>query len=52
MISIYNRKDHGWRDNYNPLRGLSLPKLVSLLEAGDPSSPFGLRRDCGGGNTE
>ena len=35
MISIYNRKDHGWRDNYNPLRGLSLPRLVSLLEAGE-----------------
>jgi len=35
MISIYNRKDHGWRDSYNPLRGLSLPKLVSLLEAGE-----------------
>ena len=35
MISLFNRKDHGWRDNYNPLRGLSVPKLVSLLEAGE-----------------
>jgi len=35
MISIFNSKDHRWRDSYNPLRGLSLPKLVSLLEAGE-----------------
>ena len=34
-ISIYNRKDHGWRDSFNPLRGLSIPKLVSILEAGE-----------------
>ena len=33
--SIYDQKDHKWRDQYNPLRGLSLPKLVSLLEAGE-----------------
>ncbi len=35
VISLFNRKDHGWRDNYNPLRGLSMPKLISLLEAGE-----------------
>jgi phage gp29-like protein len=35
MVSIYQNKDHKWRDAYNPLRGLSLPKLVSLLEAGE-----------------
>jgi phage gp29-like protein len=35
MISIFNRKDHGWRDAYNPLRGLGMGKLVSLLEAGE-----------------
>ena len=35
MISIYQSKDHRWRDAYNPLRGLSMPKLVSLLEAGE-----------------
>jgi phage gp29-like protein len=34
-VSIYDQKDHKWRDQYNPLRGLSLPKLVSLLEAGE-----------------
>ena len=28
----HNKKDYGWRDAYNPLRGLSMPKLVSLLE--------------------
>jgi phage gp29-like protein len=33
--SIYDSKDHKWRDQYNPLRGLSLPKLVSLLESGE-----------------
>jgi phage gp29-like protein len=35
MISLYNTKDHRWRDAYNPLRGLSIQKLVSLLEAGE-----------------
>jgi phage gp29-like protein len=35
MLSIYNSKDHRWRDSYNPLRGLSMPKLVSLLESGE-----------------
>ncbi len=35
MISIYQGKDHRWRDAYSPLRGLSMPKLVSLLEAGE-----------------
>jgi len=34
-LSIYDSKDHKWRDQYNPLRGLSLPKLMSLLEAGE-----------------
>jgi phage gp29-like protein len=33
--SIYDSKDHKWRDQYNPLRGLSLPKLISLLESGE-----------------
>jgi hypothetical protein len=35
MVSIYQAKDHRWRDGYNPLRGLGLPRLVSLLEAGE-----------------
>ena len=35
MLSIYNSKDHRWRDAYNPLRGLGMPKLVSLQEAGE-----------------
>ncbi|MEI6515377.1 MAG: DUF935 family protein [bacterium] len=34
-IQIIDQKHQGWRDKYNPLRGLSLPKLVSLLEAGE-----------------
>jgi len=33
--SIYDSKNHKWRDQYNPLRGLSLPKLVTLLESGE-----------------
>jgi hypothetical protein len=35
MITAYNIKNHTWRDQYNPLRGLSLPKLISLMEAGE-----------------
>ena len=35
VIQIFDQKHQGWRDKYNPLRGLSLPKLVSLLEAGE-----------------
>jgi len=34
-IPIFSQKDNRWREFYNPLRGLSLPKLVSLLEAGE-----------------
>ena len=37
-IQIYSQKNNGWRDQYNPLRGMSLPKLVSLLEAGERGS--------------
>jgi phage gp29-like protein len=35
VISIYQGKDHKWRDAYNPLRGLGMARLVSLLEAGE-----------------
>jgi phage gp29-like protein len=34
-IQIYSRKSNAWRDAYNPLRGMSLPKLLSLLDAGE-----------------
>ncbi len=34
-IQIYSQKSNAWRDAYNPLRGMSLPKLVNLLEAGE-----------------
>ena len=34
-MNFFDQKHQGWRDKYNPLRGLSLPKLVSLLEAGE-----------------
>ena len=35
MVPIFSQKSNRWRDFYNPLRGLSLPKLVSLLESGE-----------------
>ena len=35
MISVYQAKDHRWRDSYNPLRGLNMCRLVSMLEAGE-----------------
>jgi phage gp29-like protein len=38
MTSIFSHKSNQWRDTHNPLRGLSLPKLVSLLEAGERGS--------------
>lgn len=44
MISIFNQKNNAWRDQYNPLRGMSLPKVLSLLDAGDQPTPKGLRR--------
>ena len=34
-LSVYSTKDNQWREYYNPLRGLSIPKMVSLLEAGE-----------------
>ncbi len=34
-LSIYNQKSNRWREAYNPLRGLTIPKLVSLQEAGE-----------------
>ena len=32
---VFSTKDNQWREYYNPLRGLSIPKMVSLLEAGE-----------------
>jgi hypothetical protein len=34
-FQIYSEKSNRWRDAYNPLRGMSLPKLLSLLDAGE-----------------
>ena len=34
-IPIFSQKSNRWREYYNPLRGLSLPKLVGLLESGE-----------------
>lgn len=35
MRPIYLQKNHGWRDAYNPLRGLNLSRLTALQEAGE-----------------
>jgi phage gp29-like protein len=35
VISIYGQKNNAWRDQYNPLRGMGLPKLMALLDAGE-----------------
>ena len=32
---MLSRKSNVWRDFYNPLRGMSVPRLVTLLEAGE-----------------
>jgi hypothetical protein len=33
MMQIFSEKSNRWRDAYNPLRGMSLPKLLGLLDA-------------------
>ena len=35
MRYLYSSKNHGWRDAYNPLRGLNLSRLTALQEAGE-----------------
>ncbi|MGE4489194.1 MAG: DUF935 family protein [Kiritimatiellales bacterium] len=35
MRYIHIHKNHGWRDAFNPLRGLTMPRLTALLEAGE-----------------
>jgi phage gp29-like protein len=34
-MEIYSSKSNQWREYYNPLRGLSIPRIVSLIEAGE-----------------
>jgi hypothetical protein len=34
-LSIFSQKDNRWREHYNPLRGLGLPRVMGLLEAGE-----------------
>jgi phage gp29-like protein len=34
-MQIYSQKNNSWRDQYNPLRGMGLPRLLSLLDAGE-----------------
>ncbi len=35
MRYICSTKDHGYRDSTNPLRGMNMPRLVSLQESGE-----------------
>ncbi len=35
MISIFSQKNNSWRDAYNPLRGMNLGRLMSMLDAGE-----------------
>jgi phage gp29-like protein len=34
-IQIYSQKSNAWRDAYNPLRGMTLQRLLGLLDAGE-----------------
>ena len=34
-VQIYQQKSNAWRDAYNPLRGMNLARLMSLLDAGE-----------------
>ena len=35
MLTVFDAKNNKWRDAYNPLRGMTLPRLVAMLEAGE-----------------
>ena len=35
MLTVFDAKNNKWRDSYNPLRGMGLPRLLSLLDAGE-----------------
>jgi phage gp29-like protein len=35
VISIFSQKNNSWRDAYNPLRGMNLGRLMSMLDAGE-----------------
>jgi phage gp29-like protein len=35
VIQIYSQKSNAWRDAYNPLRGMSLQRMLTLLDAGE-----------------
>jgi phage gp29-like protein len=35
VIPIFSQKNNSWRDVYNPLRGMNLGRLMSMLDAGE-----------------
>ena len=35
VFEIFTQKSNAWRDAYNPLRGMNLARLMSLLDAGE-----------------
>jgi phage gp29-like protein len=34
-VQIYTQKSNAWRDAYNPLRGMNLGRLMSMMDAGE-----------------
>jgi len=34
-LTVYTSKDNQWREYVNPLRGLTLERIVSLIEQGE-----------------
>jgi phage gp29-like protein len=34
-VQIYSQKNNSWRDAYNPIRGMTLARLLSLFDAGE-----------------
>ena len=35
VVQIFSQKSNAWRDAFNPLRGMNLARLMSLLDAGE-----------------
>lgn len=42
-LTVYTSKDNQWREYVNPLRGLTLERIVSLIEQGERGSFAGLQ---------
>lgn len=42
MAAVFQQKDNLWREFLNPLRGLTMERIVQLVEQGVQDSPSGL----------